>query len=84
MNRDVHTGSRPRPGFLLSRSSPKAAALGRQHGVDDGRIRPSRTSSTKKPIDAFDQMNTVAASRLWELGDALSRVLGQRMDTPDN
>ena len=26
----------------------------------------------------------VAASRLWELGDKLSRVLGQRRDTPDN
>ena len=32
MNRDVHTGSRPRAGFLLSRF-PKAAAHGRQHGV---------------------------------------------------
>jgi len=28
---------------------------------------------------------TVAAeSRLWELGDKLSRLLGQRRDTPDN
>jgi hypothetical protein len=26
----------------------------------------------------------VAASRLWELGDKLSRVLGQRRDTPAN
>src|ERR1700686_5043631 len=26
----------------------------------------------------------VAASRLWELGDKLSRVLGQRRDTPGN
>ncbi|HWS65947.1 MAG TPA: hypothetical protein VN325_24555 [Steroidobacteraceae bacterium] len=26
----------------------------------------------------------MAASRLWELGDKLSRVLGQRTDTPDN
>jgi hypothetical protein len=26
----------------------------------------------------------LAASRLWELGDELSCVLGQRRDTPDN
>jgi hypothetical protein len=26
----------------------------------------------------------VAASRLWELGNKLSPVLGQRRDTPDN
>jgi hypothetical protein len=26
----------------------------------------------------------VAASRLWEPGDELGRVLGQRRDTPDN
>ena len=37
--------------------SRKAGIRQWQKRVDDGRMRPSRTSSTKKPIDAFDQMN---------------------------
>ena len=39
MNRDVHTGTWPRAGFLLSRF-PKATARGRPHGVDSGQIVP--------------------------------------------
>jgi hypothetical protein len=37
------------------------------------------------PIDAIGWRKTVVVtSRLWELGDKLSRVLGQHRDTPGN
>jgi hypothetical protein len=40
--------------------------------------------SNWKPSPATSIHKVVAASRLWELGDNPSRVLGQRKDTPDN
>jgi hypothetical protein len=49
MNRDVHTGSRPRAGFLLSRS-PKAAARGRQHGVES-RPSPDLRRNGQQPVN---------------------------------
>jgi hypothetical protein len=50
VNRGVHTGSRPRAGFLLSRF-PKAAALGRQHGVG-GSLKVFRGFVTMNPNDS--------------------------------
>jgi hypothetical protein len=47
-------------------------------------MRLSRTDSTEGSIVVSIKGSVVAALRLWELADKLSRVLGQRRDTPDN
>src|SRR5712672_3468316 len=41
-------------------------------------------SSPCAHLDAFDQRNGCSRVEAWELGDKLSRLLGQRRDTPDN
>jgi hypothetical protein len=44
------------PAFILlsQRGSLKLTLTTARSGVDDGRMRPSRTNSTEGPIDAFD------------------------------
>jgi hypothetical protein len=44
----------------------EAASRIRPFGVDDGRIRPSKTNSTEGPIDAFDYRNS--CSRVETMG----------------
>jgi hypothetical protein len=51
---------------------------------DDGRTRASKTGSTGQPWPHASKGRVVVASKLWELGDRLSRVPGQRRDMPDN
>src|SRR5450755_1305514 len=43
----------------------KADVSKRPLGVDEGRMRASKTNSTEPPMDAFDQSNGVVTSRLW-------------------
>jgi hypothetical protein len=49
---------------------PLAASRDRRLGVDDGRMRASRTNATEGPIDAFDQRN--GCSRAETVGTARS------------
>ena len=46
-------------------------------------MRSSRTNSTGGRSTHSIKGTVAAESRLWELGDKLSRVPGQRRDTPD-